>query len=317
MELIFQSPKWNSPQEGEILLISVVRDEQLLIDYFIDYYRRSGVTHFIFIDNASIDSTAEKIVSFPNQKVKLFAQGESYSAANFGMDWVNTCIRLYAGKAFCLVVDVDEFLICSQVLDGQLSRLVETLIAQESGLLSAFLVDMYPESIGDCKYRAGTSPLDSNPYYDRLNDTYYKWNEYKLLQKYGNLRGGMRARLFGLDNVCLNKFPLFLAPPEEVRVAPGCHKFMRGGEIVSDPLIFKTPNRIVPSFLLHFKFIKPQLADVFRTRIIRNEDWDNSSEYRAYLATMTDRRTRSLCQKDVSVPFQGYEQLFHDFNCLF
>ena len=38
-----------------IILISVVKNEFLLLDYFIKFYTSIGVTHFIFIENDSSD----------------------------------------------------------------------------------------------------------------------------------------------------------------------------------------------------------------------------------------------------------------------
>ena len=37
------------------------------------------------------------------------------------------------------------------------------------------------------------------------------------------------------------------------------------------------------NILLHFKFIKPNLQKVFKTRILENQDWNDSSEYKSYL----------------------------------
>ena len=41
-----------------------------------------------------------------------------------------------------------------------------------------------------------------------------------------------------------------------------------------------------PGGLLHFKFIKPHFQAFIEQRIDRNEDWDNSAEYRAYRDAM-------------------------------
>ena len=54
MEIIHQAS--SGPSAGiPVYLICVIRDEELLLPYFIEYYRELGVTHFIFIDNGSID----------------------------------------------------------------------------------------------------------------------------------------------------------------------------------------------------------------------------------------------------------------------
>jgi len=41
-----------------------------------------------------------------------------------------------------------------------------------------------------------------------------------------------------------------------------------------------------PSVLLHFKFIRPGFRGSVERRIERNEDWNNSAEYRIYMEAL-------------------------------
>ncbi len=42
-------------ESGDILLFACLRNEVIRIPYFLDYYRRAGVDHFLIVDNGSTD----------------------------------------------------------------------------------------------------------------------------------------------------------------------------------------------------------------------------------------------------------------------
>ena len=53
----------NNIQENSFILLCVLRDEYILLEYFINYYEKLGVTHFIFIDNNSIDESFQYLLN--------------------------------------------------------------------------------------------------------------------------------------------------------------------------------------------------------------------------------------------------------------
>ena len=48
-------------KDNSIILICVVKNELLLLEYFLTHYKTIGITHFIFIDNNSTDGSLEYI----------------------------------------------------------------------------------------------------------------------------------------------------------------------------------------------------------------------------------------------------------------
>ena len=58
LKLTYQQ-KRSSIQPRPIFLLGVLRDEHLLLEYFVNYYQSLGVTHFIMIDNLSKDEGPE------------------------------------------------------------------------------------------------------------------------------------------------------------------------------------------------------------------------------------------------------------------
>ena len=51
---------FNKPSDTDsIIVICVIRDEELLIPAFLNHYRKLSATHFIFIDNGSEDGSLD------------------------------------------------------------------------------------------------------------------------------------------------------------------------------------------------------------------------------------------------------------------
>ena len=68
----------------------------------------------------------------------------------------------------------------------------------------------------------------------------------------------------------------------------GYHFFQENGKVLLDTDLIRLHRD--PGVLLHFKFIKPQIQSFIEQRVERNEDWNDSSEYRAYLETIGNDR---------------------------
>ena len=62
----------NEPSDNSIVLICVLRDEILLLPYFIEYYTKMGVSHFIFVDNDSIDDSQKYLCEHPFENIKVY-----------------------------------------------------------------------------------------------------------------------------------------------------------------------------------------------------------------------------------------------------
>ena len=96
-----------TPDEHSIVCFSVIRDEALLLPFFIDYYRDLGVTHFVFIDNGSIDGSLIILKERTDVCISVYYTTDSYDANEAGLTWVNNLLRTDYKDKTCLVVDVD------------------------------------------------------------------------------------------------------------------------------------------------------------------------------------------------------------------
>jgi len=312
LELIYQQ-KVNNTFKRPIYLFCVFRDEYLLLDYFIKYYKAIGVTHFIMINNLSVDSSVEYLKQLKDINIDIYNANNSYREAAYGTSWVNELLTEYCKNQYCFTVDVDELFYLNNCKYKNLEELIVSMESQESNVVFATLLDMYPEVINN-GYKKGESFLNHSPFYDQYNPVYYK-NVSVIYKKCMHKTGGMRKRVFG-KTVCIHKFPFFKYDFSPVGLAAGYHFFQKSGEVLVDLDEIKPFEH--STVLLHFKFIKPHLDKFFKRRVVINQDWDDSSEYKAYAEAICQDPFIELFNAEFSKKITNAESLevFNDTGLL-
>jgi hypothetical protein len=260
-----------------IYLLCVFRDERLLLEYFVSYYQSLGVTHFIFVDNLSQDGGPEYLQNLNNVNLLLYSTKESYREANYGTKWINQLLETHCTGQFCFTVDVDELFLLDTRKFASLNQLAQSMIASNSNVIPATLLDMYPSETND-DYVAGGDFLQHSRYFDEFNSDYYEeWGT--IYDSFSHKVGGVRKRVLG-TTVCIHKLPFIRFDFQPLGVATGYHFFQEKGKVImqSEKIrLFDTP-----AILLHFKFIKPKFKEFIGKRIANNQDWNDSAEYRSY-----------------------------------
>jgi hypothetical protein len=190
-----------------ILLFSTMRNERLRLPYFLSYYRRLGIDHFLIVDNASDDGTREYLADQPD--VSVWTTSAGYRQSRFGMDWMMHLLRRHGHNRWCLTVDVDEFLVYPYCESRPLRALTDWLDSGDTRSFSAMMLDMYPKgAMHEQPYREGQNPFEIAQYFDSGNYTISRNALYRNLW----VQGGPRARLFFPDRPkhapAMNKTPL-------------------------------------------------------------------------------------------------------------
>ena len=129
----------------DILLFSTVRNEEIRLPFFLDYYRNLGVNHFLIVDNNSSDGTVDYLSAAAD--ISVWQTGHSYKASQFGVDWLNGLQARYGHQHWTLVVDPDEFLIYPFCDSRPLPVLTDWLDASTVRSFGAILLDMYPKGV--------------------------------------------------------------------------------------------------------------------------------------------------------------------------
>lgn len=196
-----------SIRPGAILLFCTFRNEAWRLPHFLDHYRRLGVDHFLFVDNASTDGGLGALADAPD--VSLWTTAASYRRARYGADWLNGLAMRFGHGHWCLTVDADELLIYPFHETRPLPALTAWL--DDSGVRSfgAMLLDLYPKGpLSQAHVQPGQDPTEVAGWFDPGN---YSIRPDPRLRNLC-IRGGPRGRAFFPDRPdhapALNKIPL-------------------------------------------------------------------------------------------------------------
>ncbi|MFV0302031.1 MAG: glycosyltransferase family 2 protein [Paracoccus sp. (in: a-proteobacteria)] len=285
---------------GAILVFSTLRNERARLPWFLDYYRRMGVGHFLIVDNDSDDGSADYLAGQPD--VSLWQTGASYRAARFGMDWINDLLRRHGNGHWCLTVDPDEFLIYPHHDSRPLRALTDWLDGAGTRSFPAMLLDLYPRGpVEQAICREGQNPLDLADWFDPANYTIRKNGHY------GNLwiQGGPRARMFFADNPrkspALNKTPLVKWHWRYTYVSSTHMLLPRHLNMV----YAQDGGEAASGCLLHAKFLS-SLTGKAAEELGRRQHYADSQEYRAYHGNLGEQ-TSLWCEG--SRQFRDWRQL--------
>lgn len=263
-------------KRGDILLVCTMRNEKIRLAYFLDYYRKMGINHFLFVDNGSTDGTAKYLRDMSD--VSVWYTEASYKSATFGVDWMNHLKRKYAHGHWVLVVDPDEFFIYPFCDTRPIRALTDWLDNSSIRQFSAMLLDMYPKGrIDQHPYQEGQNPLEIAAWFDSGNYSFKK-NHY-----FGNLwiQGGPRQRMFFADDPfkapALNKIPLVKWNRKYAFVSSTHMLLPRGLNHVYD----EWGGEIASGMLLHTKFLDT-FAIKAEEELERGQHYAGSVEYKAY-----------------------------------
>lgn len=280
----------------DVLLFASMRNESVRLPFFLRYYRRLGVGHFLLVDNGSDDDTAAYLKG--QSDVTLWQTNKSYRRSRYGADWLNWLKCRHGHGHWCLTVDTDEFLVYPHSDTRPLRALTDWLDASSIRSFGTALIDMYPRSI-DAVYRAGDDPFQTSCWFDTGN---YQISRNEL---FGNLwiQGGPRARTYFAQNPAqspaLNKIPLVKWHRRYVYASSTHMLLPRGLNRVYD----EWGGEKTSGCLLHAKFI-----DTFehraREEVLRKEHYASAREYAAYEAP-----TQPVLWNEWSEKYMNWRQL--------
>ena len=265
---------------NDILLFSTQRNEKIRLPYFLEYYRKMGINHFLIVDNDSSDGALEYLAD--QQDVSLWHTKASYKKSRFGVDWLNYLQMKYAHGHWTLVVDPDEFFVYPFCDTRPLRGLTDWLDASSVKSFSAMLLDMYPKGRLDAEpYREGQDPMEIARWFDSGNYTISRNPRYWNLW----IQGGPRARAFFSDTPAaapaLNKIPLVKWNRRYVYASSTHNLLPRGLNLAYDAWGGEKASGV----LLHAKFLDTFGAKA-EEELRRSEHYANSIEYTAYAEHM-------------------------------
>lgn len=262
--------------QGAVLAVMTVRNEMLRLPYFLNHHRRLGVDHFLIVDNASDDGTADYLAAQPD--VSLWTTPASYRLSRFGVDWTTWLQNRYAHGHWCLTLDADELFIYPYWETRPLRALTGWLDGLGQRSMAAMMLDLYPDgALADTDYRAGQDPTQVLAWFDAGN------YGIKRQEPLGNLwiQGGVRGRVFFADDPrrapTLNKTPL-VKWHRSYAYVNSTHQILPPGL----NHVFGTDGaELASGVLLHTKFL-PNIVGKSAEEKTRREHFNNSALYEDY-----------------------------------
>jgi hypothetical protein len=282
---------------SDILLVTCLRNELIRLPFFLDYYRKLGVNHFLIINNDSTDEFADWIRQ--HEDCSVWHTKASYLESGFGMQWCNYLLSRYGHGHLCVTIDPDEFLVYPHMATRNLRDLGLFLKDDERVSMHALLVDAYGAgTLSETGYLSGDDPFEVCPYFDR--DGY--------IQRPGvhfgtHIIGGPRMRVHNLatpeGSPALNKIPLIWWD-RTYTYASSMHDAW-------PPRLNRahTPREVsLTACLFHFKLMNLLLQKAAE-EAVRKQHYDGGREYRRY-RTAGDV---SVYEPGISVRYESPEQL--------
>lgn len=261
---------------NDILLFATLRNEAPRLPYFLEYYRALGVDHFLIVDNASDDGSADLLAEADD--VSLWSTDKSYRQANFGVHWLNALMHRYADKHWCVVVDPDEFLIYPHCDTRDLRMLTEHLDSIGRISMGTILLDLYGETpVSETICATGEDPVAAAPWFDPANYFMRRNDRYRNLW----IQGGPRLRAFFADRPmhapALNKIPLVKWTTGTVYVSSTHALLPRRYNLTYD----HEGGEKLTGALLHTKFLST-MSEKVAEEVRRAEHFAGGREYKAY-----------------------------------
>lgn len=289
----------NTPsiRKSSVILVCCLRNELIRMPFFLDYYRKIGVEHFLIIDNDSRDGFLEWVDAFKDCSV--WHTTASYLASDFGMQWCNTLLGRFGSGRLCVTVDPDEFLVYPHMGTRDLKDLGMFLKDDERESMHVLMLDAYGKgTVSETIYRSGDDPFQTCPYFDR--DGY--------IQRHGEnestwIQGGPRMRVYNRDTPAqapaLNKMPLVWWR-EDFQYRSSTHD----GYPMRLNHAHITGEVSITGCMFHFKLMS-SLIDKAKEDVIRKQHYADGYEYRTYLASVEAQ----FYEPGISVKYESPEQL--------
>ena len=316
-----------TPRPGEVLALTVARDEALRLPDMLASARRLGVDRMIVVDNGSTDATRQ--IARAAGADLVLAEGD-YAASRYGVDWTNAVLDCVARGHWVLVLDADEQLVFPGSLRSGMKALTAHLDAIGSEALPTVMLDLFPPGpLGRCAYRPGTPLADTACLFEPPALRHEPIEGFPPALAYGGIRERLffpeavpgrpgrwlRQRLFNLGARLpwLRAHPGFarLAPPRSPAVTKIPLLRWREGAALQASTHRLAPMRLAedqPSgVLLHFKFLQDFHARALDA-VTRGAHWDGSREYRRYLERIVAEPGFTLASPRAQ-PYAGPEHL--------
>lgn len=187
-----------TPDARHVPCIALAHNEMAILPEFLEHYRRLGPVRFAIVDDRSDDGSRDFLRGQPD--VALFEPKPGSTYAEHKRPWRRELLDRFATGRWCLVPDIDEFLVYPDYETRGIETLIADLETERSEALHCIMLDMYADKpLADHAY-AGGGLLAAFPMTDGPESYVLLPAPARYRRKYPApsllVYGGMRSRLF-------------------------------------------------------------------------------------------------------------------------
>jgi hypothetical protein len=265
----------------ELVVLCLVRDGRPYLRSFVEHYTSMGAKHLVFLDNGSIDGTAEILKEYGN--VTVLRTTLPFNSENEKL-MRRYLVRRFGRERWSLCVDIDELFDYPYSDVIGLGSLLGYLNHKSYTAVVAQMLDMFPEEPLSSRNSNQDEPLkERHRFYDISDLERMAIKEHPRCpadNTYGSdeieaFRGGIRSTLFGAATL-LTKHPLVVTDGEVRPIDPGPH--WAGNARVAD----------ITCVLYHYKFLDGHFHKQTAQAVREEQHHKKSDSYKKYLRVLEE-----------------------------
>jgi hypothetical protein len=262
-------PTYIPLKSNEITVVCLVQNGEIFIESFISHYRKLGVKHIFFMLNNSSDNTIYHLRKYKN--VSVFINNLPYR--KYAWCLKPYLISHFAKNKWCICADIDEFIDYPFSNGIKLKKLLEYLNKKSYNSVTSQMLDMFSK-------QTLSKQLNKQYIFRKNNFKYFDLTNIRKTRLPGkniisnkNIKfhkGGIRARIFGLNDLYLTKFSIIRLADQSQIDNFGTHIISKNAKIADFSCV-----------IYHYKLI-PTLYLQCKKAISDNNYFDNSIQYKKY-----------------------------------
>ena len=292
LKLLVEPCKAKQIAEAPVIVVSVMRNEMIMLPHFLRHYRQLGVNAFIIADNCSGDGTREFLLE--QDDVVLYSAETEYKYSHYGVAWQQAILAQYCLGKWALLADADELLVYPNDKDLSLLEFVKQADQKGGECIRTDMVDMYPYgSISEADF-SKSNPFDTAKWFDnppliewRIGSGQYS-NGISLVSSLKHrLSPDTEPNVFTSQKYGLIKYKPWVRLSEGIHYASGVAKY-------SDVAYFA-----------HFKY-HAGFEKKVKEEVKRKQHYNDAVEYKNYLK-MSFQLEEGLGDENISVAIDEKE----------
>lgn len=275
LELLTDLDKTNHLLRNNLIVISVMRNENVILRHFLNHYRKIGVKTFIVADNCSDDGTREYLLS--QDDVIVYSVDTEYKESHYGVSWQQAILANHCVNKWVVVADADEFLIFPDMENKKLEIFIAKIEQFGANCIKLGMVDMYP-----FKDLASADFQNHSPF------SVAKWFDKKPFQDW-LLNSGCFSNNVNWTSSLRHRIDTYAEPNSFVSQKFALVKYkpwMRFSEGFHCASSVKIHNS--HAWFAHFKY-HAGFKEKVNTEILRKQHFKDAKEYKRYASLLAER----------------------------